>query len=82
MWFFLSKAVEQYFIVMLFVFQFSPVCNSGMENLLVLDLAVSGVKELSIPRGVYRVQLFHARDFPLLIPCHPSLADIYLCLIV
>ena len=38
------KAVEQYFTVVLFVFQFFLVCN--FMNLSVLDLALLGVKEL------------------------------------
>ena len=38
------KAVEQYFNVMLFVFQFYPVCNFG--KLINLDSALSGVKGL------------------------------------
>ena len=37
------KAVEQYFTVVPFGYQFSPVCN-----LSVLDLAPSGVKGLTI----------------------------------
>ena len=36
------KAVEQYFTVVLFVFQFYPM----FENLSILDLALSGVKGL------------------------------------
>ena len=36
------KATEQFFTLVLFVFQFHPVCNFG--NVRVMDLAVSGVK--------------------------------------
>ena len=36
------KAVEQYVTVVVFVFQFYPVCK--LENLSILDMALSGVK--------------------------------------
>ena len=39
------KTVERYFIVVLFVFQFYPVCNFE-NNVSILDLALSTVKGL------------------------------------
>ena len=41
------KAVEQYFTVGLFVFQFYLVCNSGKFAPFNLDLALSGLKGLT-----------------------------------
>ena len=42
------KAVEQYFAEVLFVFQFHPVCNVLiLENVSILDSALSRVKEFS-----------------------------------
>ena len=38
------KAVEDYFIVVLFLFQFYPVFNFGKFVIEFLDLALSGVK--------------------------------------
>ena len=40
-----GHSLESYFTVVLFVFQFYPVCNI-MENLSILALALSGVKRL------------------------------------
>ena len=42
------KAVKQYFSVVLFVFQFYLVCNFGKLFTLNLNLALPGVKGLSI----------------------------------
>ena len=40
-----QKAVEQFFTVVLFIFQFYPVCN--FASLSILDLALPGVKRLT-----------------------------------
>ena len=58
------KAVEQYFTVVLFVFQYYPVCNFG--KFINLDLALSGMKGLiaasATSSGVH-VLVFHKLAF-------------------